>query len=370
MTMTLKKTWHWLIEQLGIFIRHVATPLLLPIIEQNIFPDFLLRIAIRQEIEMELAKIKKLTIEEKASFLQKFVEELRQSPIAIQQKAANEQHYEVPDEFYQLVLGPRLKYSSGYWTAVEGSGYCSLAQSEIVMLDLYCQRAEIADGMKIVDLGCGWGSVTLYLAERYPKATILSISNSVSQREYIEKTAVERGLTNITVFTGDITVFTLPDEHLETIDRVISIEMFEHMKNYALLMHKISTWLKTGGKLFVHIFTHVEMPGHYESGWMTENFFTGGTLPSDDLLLYFQEDLHIEKHWLVNGQHYQKTLEAWLQVMDIKKAVVLPLLGKVYGPDQALKRFVYWRLFFMGCAEFFGIRQGEEYLVSHYLFAK
>eukprot|EP00981_Chlorochromonas_danica_P003587 scaffold663_cov169-Ochromonas_danica.AAC.1 len=265
---------------------------------------------------MELAKIKKLTIEEKASFLQKFVEELRQSPIAIQQKAANEQHYEVPDEFYQLVLGPRLKYSSGYWTAVEGSG-------------------------------CGWGSVTLYLAERYPKATILSISNSVSQREYIEKTAVERGLTNITVFTGDITVFTLPDEHLETIDRVISIEMFEHMKNYALLMHKISTWLKTGGKLFVHIFTHVEMPGHYESGWMTENFFTGGTLPSDDLLLYFQEDLHIEKHWLVNGQHYQKTLEAWLQVMDIKKAVVLPLLGKVYGPDQALKRFVYWRLFFM-----------------------
>jgi cyclopropane-fatty-acyl-phospholipid synthase len=288
-------------------------------------------------------------------------------PIAIAQNHANEQHYEVPDEFYQMVLGPCLKYSCGLW--IDKSS--TLFDSEVAMLELYIARSGIVDGMNVLDVGCGWGSVTLYLAKRFPNSKIIAISNSHSQRAFIMGQAAARGFDDrVTVFTGDISTFELPIEYCNFFDRAISIEMFEHMKNYGLLMKKISHWIKPGGKLFVHIFTSRDVPSHFEHGWMADNFFTGGTLPSHHLLLYFQDDLRIESQWKVNGSHYQRTLEAWLKIMDSKKKEVLPLLASTYGEDQALKRFVDWRLFFVACAEFFGMRNGEEYLVSHYLFTK
>ena len=312
-----------------------------------------------------MARLNKLTVEEKAEKCRTFVEELKTMPIAIETKKANDQHYEVPDEFFYAVLGPCLKYSSGYWPTPE----TTLAESEIHMLEMYIERAGIQDGMSIIDVGCGWGSVTLYFAKRFPNCKITSISNSNSQREFIMGQAKQRGLLNVNVLTGDIVTYDNTALY-SSADRIISIEMLEHMKNYELLLEKISNWLKPEGKLFVHIFTHKDVPGHYTEGWMTDNFFTGGTLPSHALLLYFQKHVVIEQQWIVNGSHYQKTLEGWLQTMDSKKAEVLPMLERAYGPGNALKWYVNWRLFFIGCAEFFGVRGGEEYVVSHYLFSK
>lgn len=329
-------------------------------------PDIVLRMGMRRELEMELMKTKVLTSEQRAEKKMAFVNELKGMPIAIQQTKANDQHYEVPNEFYQMVLGPFMKYSSCYYPTPE----TTLAEAEVAMLEMYCERAGLVDGMNLIDLGCGWGSVTIYMASKYPNSRITSISNSNSQREYIMATAAKRGLKNVNVFTGDICTFDLPQEFYNQADRVISIEMFEHMKNYQLLMKKVSNWIKPGGKLFIHIFTSNDVPGHYTEGWMSDNFFTGGTLPSDDLLLYFQDDLKIQGHWRVNGTHYQRTLEEWLKIMDGKQEQVLALLTEHYGANEALKRYVYWRLFFIACAEFFGMRNGEEYLVSHYLFVK
>ena len=340
---------------------------MLPILERNYVPDFLIRYCARMEIAMELAKLKALKSEDEIKNKIEFVKELKTMPIAIQTKKANDQHYEVPDEFYRLSLGSYMKYSSGYWPSAK----TTLEESEIAMLELYCERAGIVDGMKLIDLGCGWGSVTIYMANKYRNCTIVSISNSNSQREYIYSKAQSMGLDNITVYTGDINNFDLPKELYNTADRVISIEMFEHMKNYQLLMAKVSNWIKPGGKLFIHIFTHKDIPGHYSEGWMTDNFFTGGTLPSDDLLLYFQDYLKIESQWRVNGKHYQKTLEAWLRKMDNNKDTVMPVLAKAYGKKDALKWYVNWRLFYIGCAEFFGFKDGfsltHSYLLTHSL---
>lgn len=354
---------------IGELIQSVITPLALPIIEMNVVPDVLIRLGMRREMEAGLLKFTVLTVEERQSRLSAFVRELKTLPIAINQSEANEQHYEVPDQFYQLVLGPCLKYSSGYWPTAT----TTFRESEIAMLELYCERAQLQDGMNIIDLGCGWGSVTLFLAKKYPNSKIVSISNSNSQRAFITGAAAQRGLTNVQVFTGDINAFDLPkEEFYDWADRVISIEMFEHMKNYYLLMQKVSNWIKPmGGKLFVHIFSYQGgVPTHYEKGWMSDTFFTGGQLPSDNLLLHFQEHLQIEDHWIVSGTHYQRTCEAWLRNLDDKKAQVMPLLAQTYGEVHALKWFVNWRLFFIACAEFFGMKSGQEYVVSHYLFTK
>lgn len=356
----------WATETAGELVRYHIAPAVLPIVERNLVPDIVIRTGMRRELAMELAKTKKYNIEEVMQKTQEFVAELKTMPIALEQSAANEQHYEVPDEFYRMVLGPHLKYSSGLWL----SPTTTIEESEVAMLELYCARAQLFDGMTLIDLGCGWGSVSLYMAAKYPNSKVISISNSNSQREYILSTAASRGLSNIQVFTGDINEFDLPAEYHGSADRIISIEMFEHMKNYQKLLKKVSNWLKTEGKLFIHIFTSKEVSSHFSNGWMADNFFSGGTLPSDNLLLYFQEDVRIENHWRVNGKHYSKTLEAWLVLHDTQQEKILKLFSERYSAEESLKRFVNWRLFFLACSEFFGIADGEEYFVSHYLFTK
>jgi cyclopropane-fatty-acyl-phospholipid synthase len=238
------------------------------------------------------------------------------------------------------------------------------------MLHLSCERAQIADGQEILELGCGWGSLTLYIAERFPKCRIVGVSNSASQREFILATAAARGLSNVTIITADMNFF----EIAQKFDRVVSVEMFEHMRNWELLLAKISGWLKPQGKMFLHIFTHSKFAYPYEvrgaGDWMAQHFFTGGMMPSDDLPMHFDRDLCVVEHWRCSGAHYQKTSEAWLTNMDINRAKLMPLLARTYGSDNAKKWWSRWRIFFMACAELWGYREGQEWLVSHYLLEK
>lgn len=286
-------------------------------------------------------------------------------PIAINQSDANDQHYEVPAEFFHLILGPYLKYSSCLWA----DDTTDLAESETNMLQLYCHRSQLTDGMTVLDLGCGWGSVAFYVAQNYPKCKVVGLSNSVNQKDFIMNTAAEKGLSNVEIFTGDIAVFQRED-FAGRFDRIISIDMFEHMKNYEKLLEKLSLWMKPGAKLFVHIITHRYYAYHFEKGWMARTFFTGGTMPSHDLLVHFQRDLVLEDRWAINGKHYSRTLEAWLQKLDAKYEQVKPILDKTYGVDHSARWFVNWRMFFLVCSEAFGFNDGKEWIVSHYLFTK
>ena len=335
------------------------------ILERGLLPDWLIRGGIRNLLKQRLEEEDRGSIEENHKHKMSFIEGLKKSPIAIHTQDANEQHYEVPTSFYQSVLGKRLKYSGGYWT----DSSFGLNKSEEAMLELSCKRAKLENGHRVLDLGCGWGSVTFYVAENFPDCKITSVSNSKTQREYIEATAKQKGLTNIHVITANFNEFQTDKKF----DRIISVEMLEHIKNYEKAFQNIASWLVSDGLFFTHIFTHLKFAYHFEAkdetDWMAKYFFTGGMMPSDDLFLYFQKDLLLQEHWKVNGSHYQKTSEAWLSNMDKSKDAIMPIFKEVYG-DDAKKWWNYWRIFFMSCAELWGYNSGEEWLVSHYLFSK
>lgn len=336
------------------------------LLEKNLVPDFLIRQGIRNLLKQRLKDETHPDLEVQQQHFMDLLKTFKSSAIAVETKAANEQHYEVPTQFYLHVLGKNLKYSSGYWK----DGNTDFDQSEDDMLELTCQRAELKDGMDILELGCGWGSLTLFMAKKFPNANIFAVSNSATQRAHIEETARQRGLSNVKIITADINVFTTDVRF----DRIVSVEMFEHMRNHAQLFEKISGFLKEGAKMFIHIFTHKELTYLFEvkddTDWMSKYFFTGGMMPSDHYLLYFQEHFKIRNHWRVNGTHYSKTSEAWLSKMDQHKDIIMPLFEKTYGKDQAVKWWVYWRIFFMSCAELWGYDHGNEWFVSHYLFEK
>lgn len=332
----------------------------------NQIPDFLIRLGIRKYLKQRLEDENYGDADSQKLYLLNFVEKLKTFPIAVNTADANEQHYEVPTPFYQYCLGKNLKYSCGFWK----DGVTDIDTSETDMLEITCERAELASGQKVLELGCGWGSLSLFMSAKFPESSFTVVSNSRTQKEYIDQQAVDRNIKNLKVITADMNTFEIE----EKFDRVVSVEMFEHMRNYQLLMKKVASFLKDDGKLFVHIFTHKEYAYLFEvkdeTDWMSKYFFSGGVMPSNDLLLYFNEDMQIEQQWLVNGTHYAKTSEAWLDNMDAHKAEIMPLFEATYGKDQALKWWVYWRIFYMSCAELWNFNHGNEWMVSHYLFHK
>ncbi|MCL7036210.1 hypothetical protein MKW94_030593 [Papaver nudicaule] len=335
-------------------------------LERNLLPDVVIRKLTKLLLASRLRLGYKPSSEIQLSDLIQFAHSLEEMPIAIKTDSAKEQHYELPTSFFKLVLGKYMKYSCCYFAGKT----TTLEDAEQAMLELYCERAQIKDGQTVLDVGCGWGSFSLYIAQKYKNCNITGICNSKTQKEHIEEQCRELQLQNVEIIVADISTFDMEGSY----DRIVSIEMFEHMKNYKELLKKISKWMKEDSLLFVHYFCHKAFAYHFEDtsedDWITRYFFTGGTMPSANLLLYFQDDVSIVNHWLVNGKHYAQTSEEWLKRMDKNISSIKPIMESTYGKDAAVKWTVYWRTFFISVAELFGYNNGEEWMVAHFLFKK
>ena len=360
---------------------HAVTQRAINWVEQGLVPDLVIRKGIARLCRQRLAELQTADCEAVAERCSEFVALMDASKLAELTDKANEQHYEVPAAFYAEVLGRHRKYSSCYW----GAGVSSLDGAEVAALKITCERAGLSDGMDVLELGCGWGSLTLWMAERYPRSRITAVSNSHSQRAHIEAEAARRGMRNVRIVTADMNVFDasrLPgmsapmngNEGAGHFDRIVSVEMFEHMRNWRQLFGRVASWLKPGGQFFMHVFCHRSTPYPFEDNgpddWMGRHFFSGGMMPSDDLALHFQDNLSIVKRWRWDGTHYERTANAWLANMDSKRDAVWPVLEATYGAEHAAQWWMRWRIFFMSCAELFGLDKGQEWFVSHYLFER
>lgn len=326
------------------------------IAEAGYAPDYLTRKGIRMLLK---DRIKKQQLTE----IKEVVRQMSEGPLALHTDSANAQHYEVPACFFELMLGEQLKYSCSFYDTDDAS----LQAAETRMLELTIDRAGLTNDMDILELGCGWGSLTLAMAERLPGSRITAVSNSNSQREFIEERASKKGLDNITVVTSYINDFSTGDQF----DRVVSIEMFEHLRNYRHLFELVSNWLKPDGKLFFHIFCHQHSPYFFsndsDGDWMARHFFTGGTMPSWDLPMMFSDHLTVEDRWAVNGNHYALTCRDWLRNLDERQQECLEALAAGDNPEPAIRQFHRWRMFVMACEELFAWNEGNEWFVGHYL---
>lgn len=338
----------------------------LSLAEKGIMPDNFIRAGIRKLVKTRLGEISANNCEAGSKILVDFVAAMNQCNIAEVPELANAQHYEIPAEFFHLCLGNNRKYSSCFWLPDTQN----LDEAEILALHQTCEHAQLQDGQQILELGCGWGSLSIWMATHYPNAQITGVSNSNSQREYITQKAKSLGMTNLTIITADMNAFEAPSSY----DRVVSVEMFEHMRNWQVLYGKVAGWLKPKGKFFKHIFVHRNTPYLFEvqgkDDWMSQYFFSGGMMPSDDLPAYFQDDLKLTNRWRWDGTHYQKTANAWLENMDANTDAITPILVQTYGAKDAEMWRNRWRMFYMACAELFGYNNGQDWWVGHYLFEK
>jgi len=343
-----------------------ATAAALRWVEQGLAPDPLVRLGIRRLLQGRLAELRSGDAEAAAVQTRDFLDQMRQAPLALVPEKANAQHYEVPAAFFGAVLGPHRKYSSCWWP----EGVQTLEQAEAAALGASCERAGLADGQQVLELGCGWGSLSLWMAANYPGSTITALSNSHSQRAYIEAEAARRGLANLRVITQDINAF----DTQERFDRVVSVEMFEHLRNWPRAFSHVARWLRPGGRFFMHVFAHREAPYAFverdASDWMSRHFFSGGMMPSDDLALHCQDNLQLLQRWRWDGRHYQRTAAAWLRNMDGQREALMPLFEATYGKAEAGLWWTRWRLFFLSVEELFGFAGGQQWWVSHYLFEK
>jgi len=337
-------------------------------VERGLAPDELVRVAIRRMCRSRLRELQSRGTAATSTAQDAFVQSMRASPIALAPEKANEQHYELPPEFFELILGPRRKYSCCYWQNPRQT----LAEAEEAALAITCQRADLQPGQQVLELGCGWGSLSLWMAERYPTSQITAVSNSSPQRHYIQRQAASRGLSNLRVVTADMNDFapTAAGAFADRFDRVVSIEMFEHMRNYEQLLARIASWLRPEGELFVHIFCHRGLTYPFDAAgsdnWMGRYFFTGGIMPSADLLHKFDRDLQVCDEWSWAGEHYQRTADAWLANLDARRAQSLEILRATYGRANAVRWLNRWRVFFLAVSELFGYADGREWYVSHY----